>query len=124
VEKGAGDVVGQMNRDGRMKNLGKLMKQAQEMQGRMAEMQEALSRLEVSGESGGGMVQATVNGKGEALRMTIDPSLLTPDEQGMVEDLVVAAFNDARRKAEAVAAEEMSKLTGGLELPPGVKLPF
>ena len=107
-----------------MKNLGKLMKQAQEMQGRMAEMQEALSRLEVSGESGGGMVQATVNGKGEALRMTIDPSLLTPDEQGMVEDLVVAAFNDARRKAEAVAAEEMSKLTGGLELPPGVKLPF
>ncbi|MEQ8369727.1 MAG: YbaB/EbfC family nucleoid-associated protein [Alphaproteobacteria bacterium] len=107
-----------------MKNLGKLMKQAQEMQGRMADMQEALSQMEATGESGGGMVKATVNGKGEALRMRIDPSLLTPAEREMVEDLVVAAINDARRKAEVLAAEEMSKLTGGLELPPGVKLPF
>ena len=107
-----------------MKNLGQMMKQAQQMQTKMAELQARLGEMEVGGQSGGGMVQATLTGKGELRRLKIDPALAKPDEVEVLEDLVVAAVNDARQRADAMVAEEMSKLTGGLELPPGLKLPF
>jgi hypothetical protein len=107
-----------------MKNLGQLMKQAQEMQGRMQEMQARLATVEVEGASGGGLVRATVNGKGELKRLKIDPSLAVPQEVEVLEDLVTAAVGDAKGKVDALAAEEMQKLTGGLSLPPGLKLPF
>ena len=107
-----------------MKNLGNLMKQAQEMQARMQELQEQLAQAEVTGTSGAGMVQMTLNGKGEARAVRIDKSLIDPNEAEVLEDLILAAFNDARAKVEARAAEEMQKLTGGLQLPPGFKLPF
>jgi DNA-binding YbaB/EbfC family protein len=101
-----------------------MMKQAQQMQAKMAELQARLGEMEVAGQSGGGMVQATLTGKGELRRIKIDPSLAKPDETEVLEDLVVAAVNDARQRADAMVAEEMSKLTGGLQLPPGMKLPF
>jgi len=107
-----------------MKNLGNLMKQAQQMQAKMAEMQERLAAAEVDGASGGGLVRATVNGKGEVKRLKIESSLVDPKEVEVLEDLVVAAINDARGKVDAMAAEEMKKMTGGLSLPPGMKLPF
>ena len=107
-----------------MKNLGQMMKQAQQMQAKMAELQTRLGEMEVSGQSAGGMVQATVSGKGELRRLKIDPSLAKADEVEVLEDLVVAAVNDARQRADAMVAVEMSKLTGGLQLPPGMKLPF
>ncbi|MBL4720085.1 MAG: YbaB/EbfC family nucleoid-associated protein [Alphaproteobacteria bacterium] len=107
-----------------MKNLGQLMKQAQEMQTKMAEMQENLVTIEVSGESAAGMVQVTLNGKGGMLRVKIDPSLIVPDDAEVLEDLVVAAHNDARAKVDARLQEETSKMMGGVQLPPGFKLPF
>lgn len=107
-----------------MKNLGQLMKQAQEMQTKVQEMQERLSGIEVTGVSGGGMVEVVLTGKGEARKVSIDKALVDPAEVEVLEDLVVAAFNDARTKADARSAEEMQKLTGGLSLPPGFKLPF
>ena len=107
-----------------MKNLGQMMKQAQQMQERMGELQARLDQMEVVGQSGGGLVQATLTGKSELRRLKIDPSLINPAEAEVLEDLVVAAVNDARQRVEAVVAEEMSKLTGGLKLPPGMKLPF
>jgi DNA-binding YbaB/EbfC family protein len=78
----------------------------------------------MTGSAGGGMVSVTVNGKGEARQVKIDPSLVDPEETEVLEDLIVAAFNDAKAKVEAHVAEEMSKLTGGLNLPGGMKLPF
>jgi nucleoid-associated protein EbfC len=107
-----------------MKNLGQLMKQAQEMQQKMAEMQAQLEAVEMTGMAGGGVVQATLNGKGNAVRVKIDKALLDPVEGEVLEDLVVAAFNDARAKVNAYAETEMQKLTGGLALPGGLKLPF
>jgi nucleoid-associated protein EbfC len=107
-----------------MKNLGNLMKQAQQMQAKMAEMQEKLAAMEIVGTSGAGMVNATVNGKGEVKRIKIDKSIVDPNDVEMLEDLIVAAINDARGKVEAHAASEMEKLTGGLGLPGGFKLPF
>jgi DNA-binding YbaB/EbfC family protein len=107
-----------------MKNLGQMMKQAQEMQTRMAELQAKLETVELSGAAGGGMVQVTLSGKGEMKQLKIDKSLVDPDETEVLEDLILAAFNDAKQKVEAHMAEEMSKLTGGLKLPPGMKLPF
>ncbi len=107
-----------------MKNLGQMMKQAQEMQAKIAEMQEQLAAVEVTGASGGGMIQVTLNGKGEMRRIEIDPALADPDEVEVLEDLIVAATNDAKAKVEAQAAQRMSELTGGLNLPPGFKLPF
>jgi DNA-binding YbaB/EbfC family protein len=107
-----------------MKNLGALMKQAQQMQAKMAEMQEKLAAMEVVGRSGGGMVEATVSGKGEVKRVKIDRSLVNADEVEVLEDLLVAALNDARGKVEAESAEQMKSMTGGLNLPPGLKLPF
>jgi DNA-binding YbaB/EbfC family protein len=100
------------------------MKQAQEMQARMAEMQERLASAEVSGTSGAGMVSVTLNGKGEVRGVKIDPSIVDPGDIEVLEDLLVAAFNDAKAKVDQHAAAEMSKLTGGLQPPPGMKLPF
>jgi DNA-binding YbaB/EbfC family protein len=107
-----------------MKNLGQLMKQAQDMQSRMAEMQEKLGDMEVIGTSGGGMVEAVLNGKGELKRMKIDPTLISPSDSEVLEDLVVAAVNDAKGKGDEKMKTEMSQFTGGLQLPPGFKLPF
>ena len=109
---------------GAMKNLGQMMRQAQEMQERLAQMQASLGEVQVTGVAGGGMVQVTVTGKTEAKQVKIDPSLLNGSEAGVLEDLLVAAFNDARAKVEVQVAERMSELTGGLPLPPGFKLPF
>ncbi len=107
-----------------MKNFAQMMKQAQDMQGRMQEMQDSLADLEVTGSSGGGMVEVVLNGKGEARRVHVDPSLVGEADAAMLEDLIVAAINDARTKVDEVAREKMSELTGGLELPPGIQLPF
>lgn len=107
-----------------MKNLGQMMKQAQQMQSRMAELQARLDQMEMSGRAAGGMVQVTLNGKGEVRKLKIDRSLVVADETEVLEDLIVAAFNDAKAHVEGHVAEEMSKLTGGLQLPPGMKLPF
>ena len=107
-----------------MKNIGQLMKQAQEMQAKMQEMQERLAEIEVTGTSGAGMVTVTMNGKAEVRAVKIDPKLLDGEESEVVEDLIVAAFTDAKGKVETRAQEEMSKLTGGLDLPPGFNMPF
>ena len=104
--------------------LGQMMKQAQQVQAKMAEMQESLGDVEVSGGSGGGLVSVTLNGKGEMRTIKIDSSLANPDDVEMLEDLVVAAFNDAKAKVEAHVQEEMAKVTGGLNLPAGMNLPF
>jgi DNA-binding YbaB/EbfC family protein len=105
-----------------MKNLGQMMKQAQQIQAKMAALQEQLAGTEVSGVAGGGMVEVTLNGKAEARRVRIDPSLVDPAEVEMLEDLLVAAINDAKAKVEAAVAERMAEITGGLKLPPGSQL--
>ncbi len=107
-----------------MMNMGKMMKQAQEMQARMQSMQAELENIEVTGASGGGMVEVTLTGKGAAKSCKIDPSLVGEGDADMLEDLIVAAINDAKTKSEAINKEKMSELTGGLELPPGMELPF
>ncbi|WP_421881041.1 YbaB/EbfC family nucleoid-associated protein [Pacificispira sp.] len=107
-----------------MKNLGAMMKQAQEMQTRMQEMQEQMEALEIDGGSGGGLISVTVTGKGEVRRLSIDPSLIVPDDREVLEDLIVAAINDAKNKADEKMREETQKLMGGIQLPPGMKLPF
>jgi DNA-binding YbaB/EbfC family protein len=107
-----------------MKNLGNMLKQAQELQGRMAEMQAKLADIEIAGSAGGGMVTVTLNGKGDMRQIKIDRTLVDPDEIEILEDLVVAAVNDAKAKVEAHVQGEMSKLTGGMSLPSGLKLPF
>ncbi len=107
-----------------MKNLGQLMKQAQEMQSKMAELQERLAGAELTGSAAGGMVRITVNGRNEVRAVKIDPSLVAPEDATVLEDLIVAAFADAKGKVETRAQEEMSKLTGGIDLPPGFNLPM
>lgn len=107
-----------------MNNLGQMLKQAQQMQARMQEMQERLAAVEVTGVSGGGMVTVTLNGKGDVKKIKLDKSIVDPSEVEVLEDLVVAAFNDAKSRVERNLAEETEKLTGGLKLPPGMKLPF
>ena len=107
-----------------MKNIGQMLKQAQEMQAKMADMQAQLADITVDGVAGAGLVTVTLNGKGEMKGLKVDPSLIKPDEAEILEDLVVAAHADAKAKAEAKAAEAMKDLTGGLELPPGMTLPF
>jgi DNA-binding YbaB/EbfC family protein len=107
-----------------MKNLAGLMKQAQQMQGKMAEIQEKLEAMQVEGSAGAGMVTLTLSGKGELKRVHIDPKLSDPAEMEMLEDLLVAAHADAKRKIEAATTEEMEKVTGGMALPSGFKLPF
>jgi DNA-binding YbaB/EbfC family protein len=107
-----------------MKNIGQLMKQAQAMQEKMAEMQAQLETMEMTGVAGAGLVELTLNGKNDMKKIKIDKSLLDPAEAEVLEDLIVAAFTDARRKVSEYAEEEMQKLTGGLGLPDGLKFPF
>ena len=109
---------------GQLGDMAGMMKKAQEMQSKMAEMQEGLSSLTVEGESGAGLVKATATAKGELIGLDIDPSIFNPDEKEVVEDLILAAIKDAQARASERAAEEMSKLTEGLGLPAGMKLPF
>jgi nucleoid-associated protein EbfC len=107
-----------------MKNIGQMIKQAQEMQEKMAEMQAELEAVEMTGVAGAGMIELVLNGKSDVKKIKIDKSLLDPAEGEVLEDLIVAAFADARRKVSAHAEQEMQKLTGGLNLPGGLKLPF
>ncbi len=107
-----------------MKNLGNLMKQAKQMQTKMAEMQKELETHELTGEAGAGMVSVTLNGKGDMKGLTVDPKLLDPEEAEMLEDLIKAAHADARAKVEAYTQEQMKEMTGGLDLPPGMQMPF
>jgi nucleoid-associated protein EbfC len=101
-----------------------MMKQAKALQEKMQSLQEEVAALEVEGTAGGGLVSVVMSGKSEMKRLRIDPSLLKPEEAGILEDLIVAAANDARAKAEAVLADKMREMTGGLQLPPGMSLPF
>ena len=103
--------------------IGNLMKQAQQLQANVQKAQAEIAAMEITGESGGGMVKVTINGRHEAKRVQIDPSV-PMDDREMVEDLVAAAFNDAVHRLEAVTQERMSGLMGGMNLPPGLKLPF
>ena len=103
-----------------IKDLGGLMKQAQELQSKMADMQASLDELEVQGISGGGLVTVTLNGKGAMRGLAIDPSLLKAEEGEILEDLIVAAHAEARNKMEQAVAEKMKEVTGGLPLPPGM----
>jgi DNA-binding YbaB/EbfC family protein len=105
-----------------MKDLMKMMKQAQEIQGRMQQLQDELTALQVEGQSGGGLVKVTLNGKMEARGVKLDPNLLKPEDAEMLEDLILAAFQDAKAKVEAALQEKMREVTGGLPLPPGLKL--
>ncbi|HZP07889.1 YbaB/EbfC family nucleoid-associated protein [Methyloceanibacter sp.] len=105
-----------------MKNFTEMMKQAQQLQGRMAEMQAEMERTVVEGRSGGGMVVVSLNGKGDMTGLSIDASLLKPGEGEILEDLVVAAHADAKSKVEEAMKEKMKALAGGLPLPPGLKL--
>ncbi len=107
-----------------MTNIGKMLKQAQQLQERMGAMQGELAGRTVEGVSGGGMVRATMTGKGELTSLKIEPGVIDPAEPTLLEDLVIAAVNDGRAKVERLVAEEMAKLAGGLPLPPGMKLPF
>ena len=103
--------------------MGNLMKQAQQMQAKMAKAQEELANMEVTGESGAGMVKVTMTGSHSVRRVEIDESLME-DDQEMIEDLVAAAFNDAVRRVEEQNKDKMGALTGGMQLPPGMKMPF
>ena len=107
-----------------MVNLGNMMKQAQQLQKKMSEAQEKLNSIEVEGSSGGGMVKVTATAKGEVKRVLLDDSLLSKEDKEVTEDLIVAAVNDAKEKGEIASQEEMKSVTGGLPLPPGMKLPF
>ena len=109
---------------GGLADMGKMMKAAQEMQGKMMELQEELARMTVTGESGAGLVKATSTAKGELVGLDIDPSIFNPDEKEVVEDLILAAIKDAQSKASAKSQEEMQKLTEGMGLPADMKLPF
>lgn len=105
-----------------MKDLMGMMKQAQQLQARMQQMQEDLAALEVEGRSGAGLVAVTLTGKGELKKVRIDPSLMKPEETEILEDLIIAAAQDARTKVEAAMQSKMQEVTGGLPLPPGLKL--
>ena len=107
-----------------MVNLGNMMKQAQELQKKMAEAQNKLNEIEVEGTSGGGLVKVIATAKGSFKTMSIDESLIKIEEKEILEDLIIAAINDAKQKGEVASQEEMKSLTGGLPLPPGMKLPF
>ena len=103
-------------------NLMKMMKQAQELQGRMQQLQEELASVQIEGQSGAGLVKVTLNGKMEARAVKIDPSLIRPEDVEMLEDLILAAFQDAKGKVEAALQAKMQEVTGGLPLPPDLKL--
>lgn len=105
-----------------MKDLMSMMKQVGQIQARMKEMQDELAATEIEGQSGGGLVSVTLDGKGDVKRVRIDSSLMRPDETEIVEDLVVAAAADAKSKVDAMMKAKMQEVTGGLPLPPGLKL--
>jgi DNA-binding YbaB/EbfC family protein len=105
-----------------MRDLMGIMKQAQAMQQKLADAQAELDRIEVEGAAGGGAVKVVTTAKGQAKSVSLDPSLINPDEKEILEDLIVAALNDARAKAERLAQERMGEITQGLPLPPGMKL--
>ncbi|WP_428537831.1 YbaB/EbfC family nucleoid-associated protein [Rhodopila sp.] len=107
-----------------MKNLAGMMKQAQQMQSKMQELQTKLEAMEAIGEAGAGLVRVTLNGKNDLRKLTIDPKIIDPADAEMLQDLIVAAHRDAKSKIEAASADEMQKVTGGMQLPPGMKLPF
>ena len=107
-----------------MKNLDEIMAMAQNVQAELQKAQQNLDTIEVEGQSGGGLVKVKASAKGRIVSLSIDDSLIQPGEKQMLEDLVVAAFNDARAKADAASGAEMSKMTAGMPLPPGFKLPF
>ncbi len=107
-----------------MPNLDEIMKMAQDVQAEMEKAQENLDKMEVEGAAGGGLVKVRASAKGRIIAVTIDESLLKPSEKSMLEDLVTAALNDAKAKADAAAAPELQKMTSGIPLPPGFKLPF
>jgi DNA-binding YbaB/EbfC family protein len=109
---------------GGLGDMTKLMKQAQEMQTKMAEMQEGLASITVTGESGAGLVKATATAKGELTALDIDPSIFNQDDKEVVEDLILAAIKDAQAKAQEKSQEEMSRLTEEMGLPPGMQMPF
>ena len=106
-----------------MANFGNMMKQAEALQRNMQKAQEEIGRMEVTGESGGGMVKVTMTGKHDVKRVVIDPSLMKDDKE-MLEDLIAAAVNDAVRRVDTVSQQRMSELMSGLRLPPGMKMPF
>lgn len=105
-------------------NLQKMMKQAQQMQKKMEEAQAKIAEMEVEGQAGGGMVKVTLSGKGEAKKVTIDPKAVDPDDVEMLEDLIVVALNDGRSKVDAASGDAMGDAMGGMQLPPGMKMPF
>jgi DNA-binding YbaB/EbfC family protein len=107
-----------------MNNFNNMIKQAQDLQKKMAEAQEKVETLEAEGVSGGGIVKITINGKNNVTSVSIDETAIDKNEKEILEDLIVAAFNDARDKIQRKIADEMSSLTGGIKLPPGMKLPF
>ncbi|MFS2220316.1 YbaB/EbfC family nucleoid-associated protein [Commensalibacter sp. ESL0382] len=107
-----------------MKNFANLMKQASQMQSKMTEMQEKLATITIEGVSGAGMVTVTLGGKGDMKFIKIDPKLADPAEMEMLQDLIVAAYSDARRRLDETTQEEMQKVTGGINLPEGLKFPF
>ena len=107
-----------------MVDIGNMMKQAQQLQKKMAEVQEKIALIEVEGSSGGGMVKVIATAKGEIKSVLIDDSLKIKEEKEMMEDLIVAAINDAKQKGETASQDEMKSVTGGIPLPPGMKLPF
>ena len=107
-----------------MTDFNNMLKQAQELQKKMAEAQKKVEELEAEGTSGGGLVKVKINGKNITTSINIDDSLISKDEKEILEDLIVAALNDARENVQKKIAEEMNSLTGGLKLPPGMKLPF
>ena len=107
-----------------MVNFNQFLKQAQGMQAKMQEMQDKLEASEFDGKSGGGLVHTKVSGKGDLKSIAIDKSVINPDDKEMLEDLIVAAYNDGKSKADAASADSMSGALGGMSLPPGFKLPF
>ncbi len=107
-----------------MPNMNDILAMAQKAQEDLANAQNELDKIEVEGQAGGGLVKVRASAKGRIIRVEIDDSLMTPDDKGMVEDLVAAAFNDAKAKADVAASEEMKKATAGFQLPPGMKMPF
>lgn len=104
-------------------NIQKMMKQAQEIQSKLADAQKQMAEKEIDGVAGAGLVKVVIVGKGEARKVIIDPSLMAPEEKEVLEDLLVAAFNDARNKADTELNDKIGALTSGLGLPPGFKLP-
>ncbi len=106
-----------------MKNMNQILKQAQQMQQKMQEVQQKSESIAQDGSAGGGMVTSTVNGKGQLLSIKIDPSIVSKDDVEMLEDLIIASFNDAKSKVDERMNQEMSSITGGLNIP-GLKLPF